>query len=118
MPIACDYSLEELQEQLRECTVTCNSTTRKFDEAKENKEIKHQHLADVTQKHENITKKIDLKTEECNQITEKINKQQSDRQQVQQQMPKLSKKFAQLNEDIQKYQQKFNELSKHQPKVK
>jgi chromosome segregation ATPase len=118
MPVPYAYSLEELKERLNECIVAYKTTSQKFEEAKENKEIKHQHLADVTQKYENITKKIEKKTQERELLTEKITDQQSERQQIQQQIPQLTKKYAQLNEDIQKCQEKLNLLTKTQPKVK
>jgi chromosome segregation ATPase len=119
MPAVYDYSLEELQEKLRECTVAHGTVTKNFDEAKQNKEVQHQELADVSQKFENIEKKIDSKTKQCENLVEKINDQQTERQQIQQQvLPRLQKKSTQLNEDILKCQEKITELMKHQPKVK
>ncbi|CAF4124706.1 unnamed protein product [Rotaria sp. Silwood2] len=116
MPIAYAYSLDELQDKLKECTLAYNTATKKFNDAKENKDIRHQDLADVTQKHENIVKKIESKNDEYTTLTEKINDEQSERQQIQQQMPKLTKKCSQFNEDIQKCQEKLNELTKKKPK--
>ncbi|CAF4928884.1 unnamed protein product, partial [Rotaria sp. Silwood1] len=116
MPIACAYSFDELQEKLKECTLAYNTTIQKFEEAKENKDTKHQHLADVTQQYENIIKKIESKNEEYTTLTDKINNEQSERQQIQQQIPKLTKKCSQFNEDIEKCQEKLNELNKKKPK--
>ncbi|CAF2453457.1 unnamed protein product [Rotaria sp. Silwood2] len=116
MPIAYAYSLDELQDKLKEFTLAYNTATKKFNDAKENKDIRHQDLADVTQKHENIVKKIESKNDEYTTLTEKINDEQSERQQIQQQMPKLTKKCSQFNEDIQKCQEKLNELTKKKPK--
>jgi len=117
MPVTYDYSLDELQEKLNECNLAHTTANQKFEEAKENKEIKHQHLADVTQKHDNIVKKIESKTNEIEILNEKMNDEQSERQQVQQQISKLTKKSLQLNDDIQKYQERLNELTKNLPKV-
>jgi predicted nuclease with TOPRIM domain len=117
MPVAQAYSMDELKEKLNECTVAYQTTNQKFEEAKENKEVKHDELADVTQKYENIAKKVDGKTQEREALMEKINIEQSERQQLQQQLSKLSKKSVQLDEDIQKCQEKLNELMKNQPKV-
>ncbi len=118
LPITYDYSLDELQEKLNECNVSYKTTSQKFEEAKETKEIKHQDLADITKKLENIVKKMEAKTQERDLLIEKINDEQSERQQFQQQIPKLTKKSVQLNEDIQKCQERLNELSKYQSKVK
>ncbi|CAF0962841.1 unnamed protein product [Rotaria sordida] len=116
MPIAYAYSFDELQEKLKDCNMLYTTTTQKFEETKENKDIKHQHFADVTQKYENIIKKIESKNDEYTVLTEKINNEQLERQQVQQQIPKLVKKCSQFNEDIQRCQEKLTELTKKKPK--
>lgn len=117
MPIPCAYSLDELKEKLNENYRLHHSINQKFDEQKENKEIKHQHLADIKQKLENIVKKVESKANECEALNEKIDDEKTERQDIQQQIPKLMKKFTQLNEDILKCQERINELTKNKPKV-
>jgi predicted nuclease with TOPRIM domain len=117
MPAAQAYSIDELTERLNECIATYQTINRKFEDARESKEIKHQELAAATQTYENIANKMDGKTSERDALLEKINVEQSEWQQLQQQLSRLSKKSIQLDEDIQKYQEKLNILTKNQPKV-
>ncbi|CAM4835074.1 unnamed protein product [Rotaria magnacalcarata] len=116
MPTAYDYSLDELQQKLKECDVVHHAATKNFEEAKEKMELEHQRLEDVKRNLENIEKKFDLKTNESAILTEKINNEIAERQQIQQQIPKFTKKCSQLDEDIAKYQEQLNELNKNKPK--
>ncbi|CAF1454444.1 unnamed protein product [Adineta steineri] len=116
MPVTYEYSLNELKEKLNEHNQNHTMTKTKFEEVKESKEIQHQHLADATQKHDNITQKITSKTRELDALTEQINDEQSECQETQQQIPRLTKKCAQLNDDIEKCQERINELTKNLPK--
>lgn len=119
MPDACPYSPEELKDKLDECIRTYDTVNRQFGEAREKKELQHQDLAEVIQKHENILKKIDDKTHEREGFTEKINEEQAEQQQLQQQqMPRLTKKYTQLNEDIRKCQEQLSNLIKIPLKVR
>ncbi|CAF3465727.1 unnamed protein product [Rotaria socialis] len=116
MPTAYDYSLDELQQKLKECDVVHHAATKNFEEAKEKMEVEHQRLEDVKRNLENIEKKFDSKTSESAILTEKINNEIAERQQIQQQIPKFIKKCSQFDEDIAKYQEQLNELNKNKPK--
>lgn len=119
MPVTCPYSPDELKEKLNECMRTSHTVHRQFEEAREKKELQHQDLAEVIQKHENILKKIDDKTNQRDGLTEKINEEQAEQQQLQQQqMPRLTKKYTQLNEDIRRCQDQLSNLMKISPKVR
>ena len=119
MPVACPYSSDELQEKINECTRAYNVIRQQFEDAREKKELQHQDLTEVTQKYENIEKKVDHKTQERDGMIEKINHEQSEYQQLQQQqMPRLTKKYTQLNEDIRRCQEQLDDLKKNQPKVR
>ena len=118
MPITYDFTTEELEEKLNECNLAYTSAKAKFDEAVKAKELKHQDLADTTQKYENIVKKVESKTKEIVDIDEKIVEEQSKYHDMNQQISRLTKKSAQLNEDIEKYEERIADLSKKLPKVR